>query len=138
MFKQPCVMVELIDEIAYILKRLDIPTLDFIPHGEHASHLRRFVSTGGPILSTNATRGHTPPLRQWLNHIARDSSNLRAYCDRYFSGDAAKVQWDDIRIRQFSPEERRANVGWLTANSDAFLNRLVRDRIEELAAVRML
>ncbi|KAI0925761.1 hypothetical protein AcW1_008106 [Taiwanofungus camphoratus] len=66
------------------------------------------------------TDEHKDALKRWLDKAASTPGLLEAYATRFFrmtqsnGKDQQMVDWEDLRIREFTPEERIANIHWMT------------------------
>lgn len=121
--QNPRVMVEGTQGVVDFFKIFDLPVPDLIIRGEHANSTRHFAVVRN-ILSSHASLNHKRRLEQWIDQAGACPNNLPAYRDRYFGkteqGATRAVNWDDVRIRPFTKEEREANWQYMTAGEELF------------------
>ena len=116
-------MVEGTQHVIDFLKIFDLPVPDLIVRGEHANSTRQFAVVRN-ILASHASLNHKRRLERWIDQAGASLDNLPAYRSGYFGKteqEAARaVNWDDVRIRPFTKEEREANWQYMTAGEELF------------------
>ncbi|KAI0649091.1 hypothetical protein C8Q79DRAFT_998966 [Trametes meyenii] len=117
-------VVEVLPGIEDFFNMFNVPVPDLFIRGPHAPLTRRFTNTRS-LIATGITRTHRTLVETWADRGLGRKFSLQRYRDRFFGKTEVEavrnVDWNDVRIRPFDPEERRANVGWLTTSSDLFL-----------------
>uniref|UniRef100_A0A5K1JSD7 43kDa secreted glycoprotein (Immunodominant antigen Gp43) n=1 Tax=Ganoderma boninense TaxID=34458 RepID=A0A5K1JSD7_9APHY len=121
--ENPRVMVEVTQGVIDFFKMFDLPVPDLVIRGQHANSVRQFAVIRS-LLAGHASLNHKRRLERWIDKAGASSDNLPAYRNRYFGKteqEAARmVNWDDIRIRPFTREEREANWQYMTAGEELF------------------
>ena len=128
---QPRVMVELVDGVESVLRYFDFKPPTLLIRGEDTDRLARFTNLSGPIFSPHATPQHRRQIARYLDRAVKDDALLAAYRNRYFPP-GTNVQWDDVRIRPFTLDERSANIRWLKAREDLLMLQMMRDAWERM------
>ncbi|KAI0671762.1 hypothetical protein C8Q78DRAFT_1069353 [Trametes maxima] len=117
-------VVEVLPGVEDFFNMFNVPIPDLFIRGPDGPLTRRFTNTRSLIANT-ITRTHRTQVETWTNNALGRKAALQRYRNRFFGTSEAeatrKVDWNDVRIRPFDPEERRANIGWLTASADLFL-----------------
>lgn len=120
--ENPRVMVEVTQGVVDFLKMFDV-TSDIVIRGQHANFMRQFAVVRS-ILASHASLTHKRKLEEWLDKVGASPQNLPAYRECFFGEteqEAARaVNWDDVRIRPFTREERDANRQYMTAGEELF------------------
>ena len=116
-------MVEVTQGVIDFFNMFDLPVPDLVIRGQDANLVRNFAVIRS-LLAVYASLNHKRRLERWIDKAAASPDNLPAYRDRYFGKteqEAARaVNWDDIRIRPFTREEREANWQYMTAGEELF------------------
>ncbi|KAI1796835.1 hypothetical protein LXA43DRAFT_984722 [Ganoderma leucocontextum] len=121
--ENPRIMVEVTQGVIDFFKLFDLPVPDIIIRGQHTNSMRQFAVVRG-LLASHATLNHKRRLERWIDQAGASLDNLPLYRERYFGKteqEAARaVNWNDIRIRPFTREEREANWQYMTAGEELF------------------
>ncbi|KAI0750137.1 hypothetical protein C8Q80DRAFT_674545 [Daedaleopsis nitida] len=103
---------------------LEMP--DLTVWGGPVDELRRFANMR-PLLGGHTTGNHRRQIQRRIDEALGTTPILKEYRTRYFGKsevEASKaVDWEDVRIRPFTPEERNTNLTWVTAEEDLFMIR---------------
>ena len=73
------------------------------------------------ILGSHATLSHRAHIERWIDFAFTKGDPLVKYQEQHFAGGNGVVNWEDIRIRPFSLEERTNNLQWLGSAEDLFV-----------------
>lgn len=73
------------------------------------------------ILGPRTTSDHRRYIEHWINLALEHGDPLEQYHNQYFAEGKGSVDWEDIRIRPFTFEERSANMRWLESAEDLFV-----------------
>ncbi|RDX57285.1 hypothetical protein OH76DRAFT_1467772 [Lentinus brumalis] len=123
---QPRVYVELVPVVEDLYKLLGLadgtdggrPGLVVV--GQDVENPPRFGNVRS-ILASQATLQHRQYIEHWINLALSHGDPLRQYYDRYFAKGKGTVDWEDVRIRPFTFEERTANVRWLESAENLYV-----------------
>ncbi|KAM5535917.1 hypothetical protein V8D89_010357 [Ganoderma adspersum] len=121
--ENPRIMVEVTQGVVDFFKMFDFPVPDLVIRGQHANSLRQFAVVRG-LLASHASFNHKRHVERWIDKAGAWPDNLLAYRDRYFGKTeeeaALAVNWNDVRIRPFTREEREANWQYMAAGEEVF------------------
>ncbi len=143
MFRQPRVYVELVPVVEDLYKLLGLadgtdggrPGLVVV--GQDVENPPRFGNVRS-ILASQATLQHRQYIEHWINLALSHGDPLRQYYDRYFAKGKGTVDWEDVRIRPFTFEERTANVRWLESAENLYVLEKMLEGYEAKLEVRGL
>ncbi|OBZ72453.1 hypothetical protein A0H81_07580 [Grifola frondosa] len=117
-----------------IVKLADMLPTGFSAIGPRSNTLARFAHITSVIGSPHLDRNE---LVRWIDTAASKMNAWEKYQSRFFGGktESQGIDWDDLRIREFTREERTQNRTWMESNSDLAMLKELMSRTMDGAAL---
>ena len=120
---KPRMIVEVVEVVADWFKLLGRQVPDVVVRGPNAVSLSHFGVVRS-LLAGSPTLNHKRRLERWIDSVGASMTALPSYRERYFGkteAEAARaINWEDVRIRPYTAEEREANWRYMAAGEELF------------------
>ncbi|RPD60091.1 hypothetical protein L226DRAFT_535029 [Lentinus tigrinus ALCF2SS1-7] len=118
---EPRIYIELLPVVETLFNLLGLKdTPDLLVRGSPVEYPPRWTNVRS-ILGNHATLEHRKHIEDWIDLSLCKGVALAKYREQHFSGSKGTVDWEDVRIRPFTLEERAANLQWLGTAENLFV-----------------
>ncbi|OCH95396.1 hypothetical protein OBBRIDRAFT_788281 [Obba rivulosa] len=101
---------------------------DTAVYGPYREETQEFANMN--LLCKSDSKNRSARLNEWINNAAGRQNAIRSYESRYYSqADGATIDWDDLRIREFSDEEVSQNREYLSLGTHVSMLRNIVDTL---------